>query len=221
MRRMTEQHGESNPEPAATASPAARLIRLDRTEFFSDGVLAIALTLLALDLSVSGYPEHGLGSELLKRWPSYAAFFSSFVYIAVMWVNHHRIFDGLKAANTALMWANFGILLGAVVLPFPTAVLAEAFISGAVDDQHAALLLYSLMATLMGTSWTAVFIVILRHPELWRNPDSRPIWHVALKRSLPGAGAYVVAAGLGLTVSPVLGLVIVLAVPIFYAVTSF
>jgi uncharacterized membrane protein len=114
-----------------------------------------------------------LGSELLTRWPNYAAFFSSFVYIAVMWVNHHRIFDGLKAANTPLLWANFGILLGAVILPFPTAVLAEAFTSGAVDDQHAALLLYALMATLMGTSWTAVFIVILRHPELWRNHQQR------------------------------------------------
>ena len=55
-----------------------------------------------------------------------------------MWINHHGIFDGLKAANPALLWANFEILLGAVALPFPTAVLAEAFTGGMAEDEHTA-----------------------------------------------------------------------------------
>ena len=186
-----------------------------RTELFSDAVLAIALTLLALDLSVSGYETGHLADSLGESWPSYVAFLGSFVFIAVMWLNHHAAFMQLRTTTAPFLWANFGVLLGAVVLPFPTRVLAEALQSSNRADERAAVALYAGIAALMGLSWTAFWFVIARNPKMWSNPDSAEVWQKALRRSVPGALGYVVAGLLGVLVAPEIALVFFIALPLW------
>src|SRR5436309_128430 len=95
-----------------------------RLEAFSDGVLAIAITLLVLDIPVpSGHGD--LGAELRAGWPHYLAFVTAFLTIAVMWANHHDLFRIIDKSDRGLMLANALLLVSISFLPFPTGVLAE------------------------------------------------------------------------------------------------
>lgn len=90
-----------------------------RTEAFSDGVFAIVITLLVLDLANPHYRPGGLGAALAEQWPSYLAFGFSFVYVGVIWLNHHALFRRISRLDLGLNWINLGVLLGAVIIPFP------------------------------------------------------------------------------------------------------
>ena len=102
-----------------------------RLEAFSDGVFAIAITLLILELKVPLFGEHEQPTdrELLKRlaaeWHHYLAFFLSFTSILVMWVNHHRIFSVVKKSDDAFVFWNGFLLMLITIVPFPTALIAE------------------------------------------------------------------------------------------------
>ena len=93
-----------------------------RVEAFSDGVFAIAITLLILEIKVPEGPD--LGQALLHEWPSFLAFLASFFTIGVMWMNHHRLFTLIDAADDVLIGLNLLLLLGITWIPFPTALLA-------------------------------------------------------------------------------------------------
>ena len=99
-----------------------------RVEAFSDGVFAIAITLLILDIKVPPVAANGTGSELLASlWaerPAYLAYFMSFVVILVMWVNHHRIFTLVRATDAAFMYWNGLLLMLVTIVPFPTSLLS-------------------------------------------------------------------------------------------------
>lgn len=98
-----------------------------RIEAFSDGVFAIAMTLLVLDIKV----PHELGSggalahALVAAWPTYLAFLTSYATILIMWVNHHRLFTHISRWDDRLLFINGALLLGVVLVPFPTALVAE------------------------------------------------------------------------------------------------
>src|ERR1041385_9184169 len=95
-----------------------------RLEAFSDGVYAIAITLLVLDLKVPMVQDGKLASALLHQWPMYFAFLISFAFIGIMWVNHHRLFNHIRRCDNRLLFLNLLLLLGVTVVPFPTALLA-------------------------------------------------------------------------------------------------
>ena len=96
-----------------------------RIEAFSDGVFAIAITLLVLEIKVPIGAGHDLGKLLVAEWPSYFAFVTSFATIGIMWMNHHRMFNLIGRANPMLMILNGVLLLGITFVPFPTAVVAD------------------------------------------------------------------------------------------------
>ena len=102
-----------------------------RIEAFSDGVFAIAVTLLVLELKVPQLAEHAgsgeLWSALLSRWPSYAAYLVSFMTILIVWVNHHRLFTIIQRSDSRFLFINGLLLLVVTTIPFPTALLAEFF----------------------------------------------------------------------------------------------
>lgn len=102
-----------------------------RLEAFSDGVFAIAMTLLALDLRVpqvaSGGGARALGVSLAHQWPAYMGFVVSFVTVLIMWVNHHGIFKLIRKVNAPLLFANGLLLMLVTTVPFSTALLAEYF----------------------------------------------------------------------------------------------
>ena len=109
-----------------------------RVEAFSDGVFAIAITLLILEIKIPKPSDGALANQLLRQWPSYFAFLISFAFIGVMWINHHRLFTHIKRCNNTLMILNLLLLLGVTIVPFPTAVLATHI--GFADQRTAALL---------------------------------------------------------------------------------
>jgi uncharacterized membrane protein len=98
-----------------------------RVEAFSDGVFAIAITLLILDVRVPSANAGNLAAALLRQWPTYAAFLISFSFIGIMWVNHHRLFNHIRRCDNGLMFYNLLLLLGVTVVPFPTALIAAHY----------------------------------------------------------------------------------------------
>ncbi|MGC1462415.1 MAG: TMEM175 family protein [Terracidiphilus sp.] len=96
-----------------------------RIEAFSDGVFSIAATLLVLELKA---PAAGLTfwQGIWQQWPGYASFLLSFLFIGIMWINHHRLFSHIQHSDDALMAANLLLLLGVVWIPYPTLLLARA-----------------------------------------------------------------------------------------------
>ena len=98
-----------------------------RVEAFSDGVFAIAITLLILDVHVPTSAPGHLGAALARQWPTYIAFLMSFSFIGIMWVNHHRLFNHIRGCDNRLLFLNLLLLLGVTVVPFPTALLAAHY----------------------------------------------------------------------------------------------
>ncbi|HEV2118336.1 MAG TPA: TMEM175 family protein [Terriglobales bacterium] len=112
-----------------------------RVEAFSDGVFAIAMTLLVLNIKVPNVSRPGqLGTLLWQQWPSYLAFIISFAFIGIMWVNHHRLFVHIRRIDHTLLVLNGALLLGVTAVPFPTAVLAQYL---GKPDAKAAMMLYN------------------------------------------------------------------------------
>src|SRR3954447_17269035 len=111
-----------------------RLTESSRVEAFSDGVFAIAITLLVLELAVpavSGKFVH----DLLDEWVSYVAYLAAFASIGVLWMAHHLVFTRIRAVDTGLIWRNLVLLLTVSVVPFPTAVIASAYRIGTEEDK--------------------------------------------------------------------------------------
>jgi TMEM175 potassium channel family protein len=128
----------------------------NRLEAFSDGVFAVAITLLVLEIHVPT-GDH-LWHELKDEWPSFAAFFVSFWVIGIIWVNHHGVFDHIKRADRPVLYLNLLVLLTVVFIPFATALIAEHLKSGA--DEEVAALVYSgaflALAIAFGVLWTYI-----------------------------------------------------------------
>jgi uncharacterized membrane protein len=98
-----------------------------RVEAFSDGVFAIGMTLLVLDIKVpqNVAPPGTLLHALARQWPVYLAFLTSFATILIMWINHHRLFTHISRCDDRLLFLNGLLLLGVVLVPFPTSLVAE------------------------------------------------------------------------------------------------
>jgi len=190
-----------------------------RVEAFSDGVFAIAITLLVLDLHVPDF-EHGrLLHDLVHLWGAYVAYVSSFIYIGVIWLNHHNAFTRIDRIDWGLQWANIGLLFTTALLPFPTAVLSAALQSGDTGDRRTSVVLYALIAGAMAAAWLLLFHRLSRHPELTDGQGGAAFFGRERRRAWLGIGSYGVAGLVGL-VYPVAALPFFLALPIFYALTS-
>lgn len=118
-----------------------------RLEAFSDGVFAVAITLLVLNIKVPGLENPGnlladrdLWAALGNQWPMLVAYVISFATTGIMWLNHHRLFTLIKRTDTPLLFLNLLLLLFIVFIPVPTALLADYLTR---PDLHTAAILYS------------------------------------------------------------------------------
>jgi len=141
-----------------------------RIEAFSDGVFAVAITLLVLNIKIPSTALDGpsLAVLLARQWPAYLAFVTSFATILIMWVNHHRIFTLIGRPSDALLFFNGVLLFGVTVVPFSTALVAQYL---GYPGQRTAAAVYN---------GTYVFIAIL-YNLLWRSAshDARLLRHDA------------------------------------------
>jgi uncharacterized membrane protein len=128
-----------------------------RIEAFSDGVLAIAITLLVLEIRLPDDTRGHLAHDLRALAPSYAAYALSFLVIGIMWANHHGLFRLIARADEGLLFFNVVLLAGISFLPFPTAVLARALKDGTADDRTAALLLYGGVSVFVAIGYQLVW----------------------------------------------------------------
>jgi uncharacterized membrane protein len=108
-----------------------------RLEAFSDGVFAVAITLLALNLAVAG-PGHGpLAHQLADRWPSFVAYLISFFTIGIIWVNHHALISNIATVSRLLLFLNLVLLLFVVMVPFATSTVADYLAHSSFDAKVA------------------------------------------------------------------------------------
>jgi uncharacterized membrane protein len=185
-----------------------------RLEAFSDGIFAIAATLLIIEVHVPG-TEHAdsLGRELLQSWPSYLGYLTSFLTIGVMWINHHYVFELIDKVDGTMLLLNTVLLLLIAFVPFPTAVLAQ-FIE--TDGARAAAVLYGATLTLTAISFFAWWRYASSGRRLIdeRVPDD--VIDDVTRAYTPGALLYGGSALIAF-LEPWLSAALYLAIAVFYA----
>jgi uncharacterized membrane protein len=132
----------------ATDRPMNQRWKTGRVEAFSDGVFAIAITLLVLEIKVEPEQFEHLWRALGDEWPSYLAYVTSFFTIGGVWLAHHGLFGRLEAVDPVLMRLNLLLLMAVSFLPFPTGLMAEA-LRGSESAERAAVVVYGVTAGLI------------------------------------------------------------------------
>jgi uncharacterized membrane protein len=185
-----------------------------RLESFSDGVFAVAITLLALDLAVAG-PGHGNGSlahQLADKWPAFVAYVISFFTIGIIWVNHHATMSNVRAVTRPLLYINLVLLLVVVAIPFATSTMADYLTKGDWDA-HVAGALYAGVFEAMGLAFAGVFEWILRHDDSLHQPLPAAAKNGARWHFYGGQIFYVIAIAVAFISAPVsLGITALVAV---------
>src|SRR6266576_6480547 len=170
-----------------------------RLEAFSDGVFAVAITLLILNIKIlpddvltngNFWGKSGLGGQL----PALLAFVTSFFTIGIMWINHHRLFTHIKRTDTGLMLFNLLLLLVIVFIPYPTALVAQQYALN--PDRHDAALLYSGTNTIMAICFNLLWRYASYHNRLLgKDTDPRAVQAINRQYSF-GPLLYLIAFGL-------------------------
>ena len=188
-----------------------------RLEAFSDGIFAIAMTLLVLEIRL---PEHiapgTLANALLHLWRSYLAFLTSFATIGVMWVNHHRIFNLIRRTDQGVLALNLLLLLGVAFLPFPTLVVARC-----IDTRDAAIaaMFYNGTFTGIAFAWGFLWRYAARREHLLDREVDRASVRGISRQYLFGPLYYIVA-GVVAIFSPLTSVILDLLLAIFFALPA-
>jgi uncharacterized membrane protein len=190
-----------------------------RVEAFSDGVMAIAITLLVLELKVPpNAPDGQLLAALGARWPSYLAYAAAFLTIGIIWLNHHTLMSKIARFDGRLHWLNLLLLFGVATLPFPTSLLADYIGAGGTNASVAAFS-YGLLAVLMALPWGFMWRHLADHPELLEPEYDAAYARSELKRGWLGVPIYVAATIIAIFL-PLLALLLYGAIAVIYAITS-
>ena len=190
---------------------------MDRSRFesFSDGVFAVAITLLALDLTVAG-PGHGsLLAQLGHHWPSFAAYVISFFMIGIIWVNHHALVQNIAVFNRTLMYLNMLVLMFVVAIPFATATMAAYLTSGERSNAEVAAAVYALALEAMGLSFAILFEWTLREDARLHHPLPADRRWEARFRFYAAQIVYIAAIGVAF-VAPAADMTSTAAVAVYY-----
>ena len=189
-----------------------------RLEAFSDGVFAVAITLLVLNLAVAGpgTPGHSnppLLHQLGNLWPAFAAYALSFFMIGIIRVNHHVVIRSFTAVDRTLLFLNLVLLLFVVLIPFATATVADYRLSDSKDGR-VAMVLYGLVFLGMSVGFSSIFEWSL-HGERRQQPLPAARRWAARARFVAGGGVYVLAIVAALF-NAVVAFVIIALVAVYY-----
>ena len=188
-------------------------MRVSRLEAFSDGVFAIAATLLVLELHVPA-DSPDLVQALLQLWPAYAAYLVSFLTIGIIWVNHHTLLEHCRRVDRRFLYLNLLLLIAVGIVPFPTALVDHYILSE--HGATAALVVYGLGGLLIAIAFSGVFF--------YATHDDRLVGDAAVARRIRAEGRLfpigLVAYTLGIAlafVAPIASLAVYGFTAAFYA----
>ena len=227
--RRSYRHGRDIDRIQLAVSGAARLMASDdhghklapttRVETFSDGVMAIAITLLVLNLHVHTAAEitvaGGLLPALAGEWPAFVAYIASFVTIGIIWLNHHALIETIATFDWTLHWLNLLLLLGVATLPFSTALMAEYVGQGGPSASIAAAI-YGALALVMALPWSLIWLHLARNPRLFEEGFDADHARQALRRNILGPIIYLVATIVALF-APLAALALYAVIAAFFA----
>lgn len=185
-----------------------------RTEAFSDGVFAVAITLLVLNFHT---PEGNLRTGLLHMWPSLLAYVVSFLTVGIMWMNHHAMFRHVVRVDRPVQLLNLLLLMAVVLVPFPTDMLGQ-LLSHEMhsDDTETGAFFYGLVMIAMAIGFSGVWFYVVLRPGLLNERIPRNKLRVATFRFSAGAIGYVVGALLALW-EPLAALILFGLLSFYYA----
>jgi len=200
-------------DPAATAA-RRRGYRTNRLEAFSDGVFAIAITLLVLELAIPAGGETNLLAAIVGQWPSYLAYVVSFATVGAGWLAHSAITEYMDHTDATFLRLNLLLLMVVAFVPFPTRLLAEHL--DATEAERVAVTFYGVTLLLV----SVLIAVLWRYAARWKliKPDfDDEEVRILSARLTPGLGGYVVLIVLGL-IWPVVAVVGYLAIALFFLI---
>ena len=185
-----------------------------RLEAFSDGVFAVAITLLALDLVIAGPEKSGsLAAKLGDHWPAFFAYIVSFIAIGIIWVNHHTLFGNFSEIDRALLFLNLLLLFFVVSIPFATSTVA-AYLRADRADASLAAAIYQGVFEGMSITFGSLFWWAIRRDHLKVPLSAEQARRATIRFGLGNLG-YI--AGIGIAfVSPVASLAVAAVVGIYY-----
>jgi uncharacterized membrane protein len=188
-----------------------------RLEAFSDGVIAVAITLLVLNLPTPGGPEHDLAGYLGRHWPQFVAYVVSFLTIGIVWINHHSMVSRLARGDHVILVVNILLLMTIVLLPFTTDLMATYLHHARPADERLAAGLYSGSFLLMGIAFASLnWQILIRRHDLLTPPMAQDARRSVFRRAFSGVIPYVIATAIA-PFSPVASLAICGVVAAFYA----
>ena len=196
------------------AQPPRRGLQTGRLEALSDGVFAIAITLLVLDIAVPAHASKDLLGAVTHQWPSYLAYAVSFSTIGALWLGHNAITEYLDRADAAFVRLNLLLLLLVAFLPFPTRLFADYLGEDRPERVAATIYGVSLLvaSTLLWVLWRYAV-----HAHLVRPDTADEEVELLTQRLTPGLGGYVLLIVLGLFV-PVIAVAGYLAIALYYVI---
>jgi uncharacterized membrane protein len=195
-----------------------------RAESFSDGVFAVAITVLvfnllpiadktAAEITVSG--PHGLA----QYWPAYLAYVVSFLTIGIMWLNHHTMLSQVSKVDRPVLVLNLFLLMGVVAIPFPTALVADHLTgsAGAIGQARVAAVTYGLVMIAIAVAYASMWIYLATHQEVLgaRRRIHRP--RLSTFRFTIGNAGYLAGTLIALG-SPIVALIIFGLLALYYMV---
>jgi uncharacterized membrane protein len=199
---MTNQEGKLTRKPG---------LRTNRLEAFSDGVFAIAITLLVLEIGIPSGSEDELLEAVVDQWPSYLAYLVSFSTIGAVWLLHTVITEYLAHATSAFVRLNLLLLLVVSLLPFPTRLLGEYI--GSDESARVAVTIYGLNLLLVSVLVSVLWRYAVREKLIGPGADDSAVQTIS-KRLTPGLAGYAAMIALGL-IFPVLAVLGYLAIALY------
>ena len=179
-----------------------------RVEAFSDGVMAVILTIMVLDLRA---PRSGEPSALLKLWPSFAIYLVSFFLTTIYWINHHSLMTQARHVTARLLWANSGVLFSASFIPFATAYVGETGLA------HFPTAIYGALQCVCGLAFGVMFETIVRQRD---DEAFRQRVRTRRRQNLVAVAVYAVSVGAAF-VSPTVAILLITAVSLAYVAPTF
>ncbi|GAB4130519.1 MAG: hypothetical protein Fur0015_04420 [Ignavibacteriales bacterium] len=189
------------------------ILEKNRLEAFSDGVIAIIITLLVLEIKVPHIDgevnTQKIIAALISITPKFFSWALSFFMLLIMWVNHHRIFNEIDKTNNTLLWLNGLLLFFMSFVPFPTAFVGDYF------TQPLSTFFFGICLMLVGIAFYFLRAYIVKNPELLKNESDTEHQKKLAIKTLVGPVLYFIGA-ISSFISVIIAYIIYVGVPIYY-----